>query len=149
MKVEMAAARLLHKSNQENHPFNLLEVKNLPQVIQNPLAVFRSATHIGSHVILTELRQGDKNFVVALQTNRQEGKVWVNSVRSLHPRHTSNILYWINENLMDYADKTKMERWLLEKKESRDALNSSIPADVRKSLDSAVKVVQNFENPNI
>lgn len=149
LPIEMASARLLHKSNQENHPFSLSEVENLPRAIQNPLAVFRSATHIGSNVILTELRQGDKNFVVALQTNRQEGKVLVNSVRSLHPRHTTNVLYWINEGLMDYVEKAKMGHWLQEKKESRNLLNSSIPADVRKSLDSAAKIVQNFKNPEI
>ncbi len=149
LPIEMASARLLHKSNQENHPFDLSEVENLPQAIQNPLAVFRSATHIGSNVILTELRQRDKNFVVALQTNRQEGKVFVNSVRSVHPRHMTNILYWINMGLMDYADKMRLPQWLQEKKEPRNFLNSSIPADVRKSLDSAAKIVQNFKNPEI
>ena len=149
LPIEMASARLLHKSNQENHPFGLSEVENLPQAIQNPLAVFRSATHIGSNVILTELKQGDKNFVVAIQTNRQEGKVLVNSVRSLHPRHTTNIVYWINEGLMDYAHKEKLQRWLQEKKEPRNFLNSSIPADVKKSIDSAAMIVENFNNSEI
>lgn len=149
MPIEMAAVRLLHKSNQENHPFELTEVENLPQAIQNPLAVFRSATHVGSHVILTELRQGDRNFVVAVQTNRKEGKVLVNSVQSVHPRHTTNILYWIGMGLTDYVDKERMHQWMRKKREPGNFLNSSIPADVRKSLDSCAKIVQNFQNPEI
>ena len=61
LPIELVAARLTHKSNQENHPFDLSEVRDLPEAIQNPLAVFRSATHIGSKVILTRLTQGNKN----------------------------------------------------------------------------------------
>lgn len=53
-----------------------------------PLAVFRSATHIGSHVILTELKHKGKNFVAALEVNRQVGKIRVNSIRSLHYRNS-------------------------------------------------------------
>ena len=64
--------------------------------IQKPLAVFRSATHIGSNVILTELKHDGKNFVVAIETNRQAGKINVNSIHSIHPRTTSNVIEWIN-----------------------------------------------------
>lgn len=147
LPIEMASARLLHKSNQYNHPFELSEVKNMPQAIQNPMAVFRSATHVGSNVILTELRQGNKNFVVAIETNRQQGKIKVNSVRSIHPRTVTNIVDWINNGLMDYVDKKQLHEWLLEKIKSRSYLNSSNPADVKKQLDLATNIVESFEKP--
>lgn len=150
LPIEMASARLLHKSNQENHPFELSEVENLPQAIQNPLAVFRSATHIGSNVILTELKQGDKNFVVAIQTNRQEGKVLVNSVRSVHYRSSNiHIVNWINAGLAEYLKPIAMERWL---DRLRKELHSKLrynSADVRMKLNSCAKIVQNFKNPEI
>ncbi|GAB6121094.1 MuF-C-terminal domain-containing protein [Dysgonomonas termitidis] len=146
LPIEMASARLLHKSNQENHPFDLSEVKDLPRAIHNPLAVFRSATHIGSNVILTELKQGGKNFVAVIETNSNRGKLEVNSIRSIHPRTTNNIANWINEGLMDYGNKEKLYEWLGEKIKSRSYLNSSNPADVKKLLDSATNIVQNFEN---
>ncbi|MBR6367403.1 MAG: hypothetical protein IKR89_03435 [Bacteroidaceae bacterium] len=110
------------------------EVKDLVSAIQKPLAVFRSATHIGSNVILTELKHDGKNFVVAIETNRQAGKINVNSIRSIHPRTTSNVIEWINEDLMDYADKEGLTAWVLDKIKSRHYLNSSDPADVRKRL---------------
>lgn len=149
LPIEMASARLLHKSNQENHPFDLSEVGNLPNAVQYPIAVFRSATHIGSNVILTELKQGNKNFVVAIETNRQQGKITVNSVRSIHPRTTTNVVDWINNGLMDYADKAKLKDWVSEKIKSRSYLNSSNPADVKKQLDSVTNIIQNFENSTI
>ena len=149
LPIELASARLTHKSNQDNHPFDLSEVENLPEAIHNPLAVFRSATHIGSNVILTELTQGNKNFVVAIETNRKQGKIYVNSIRSIHPRTMTNVVSWINDGLMDYADHGRMSEWIAEKIKSRSYLNSSTPADVRKQLDSATKVVENFENPTL
>ena len=147
LPIEMAASRLLHKSNQENHPFHLQEIRDLPKAIQNPMAVFRSATHIGSSVILTRLTQGSKNFVVAIETNKRQGKIVVNSIRSIHPRTTSNIAHWINEGLLEFADTENLGQWLSDKIKTREYLNSSTPADVRHALISAAKILQNFENP--
>jgi hypothetical protein len=149
LPIEMASQRLIHKSNQENHPFDLSEVKNLPNAIHNPLAVFDSATHLGSNVILTELKQGNKNFVVVIQTNRSQGRIIVNSIRSIHPRTTSNIIGWINEGLMGYSDKKNLLDWIENKIKTRDYLNSSNPADVRNQLVSATKIVKDFENPSV
>lgn len=147
LPIEMAASRLANKSNQENHPFDLSEVKDLPDAIQHPLAVFRSATRTGSYVVMTEIKQGDKNFVAAIEANRGMGKIEINSIRSLHPRTTTNVLSWINEGLLNYADKKKLTDWVGEKIKTRSYLNSGTPADVRKQLVSAAKVIEGFENP--
>ena len=48
---------------------------------------------------------------------------------------------------MNYANKDSLVDWLSDKIKTRDYLNSSTPADVRKSLVSASKIVKNFENP--
>lgn len=147
LPIEMAASRLANKSNQENHPFDLSEVKDLPDAIQHPLAVFRSATRTGSYVVMTEIKQGDKNFVAAIEANRGMGKIEINSIRSLHPRTTTNVLSWVNEGLLNYADKKKLTDWVDEKIKTRSYLNSGTPADVRKQLVSAAKVIEGFENP--
>ncbi len=149
LPIQMAASRLTNKSNQENHPFDLSEVGNLPQAIQHPLAVFRSATHIGSFVVMTEIEHNGRNFVVAIEANRKQGRIEVNSIRSIHPRTTTNILDWINNDLLEYADSKRVLEWLQEKIKSRSYLNSSNPADVKQQLDSATKIVQNFDNPSI
>ena len=84
----MASARLKHKSNRENHPFELSEVKGLVGAVQNPLAV-RSVTSIGSNVIMTEIEHNDKNFIVAIEANSRKGKIEVNSIRSVHYRSSN------------------------------------------------------------
>ena len=149
LPIELVASRLSDKAMQENHPFDLGEVKDLPHAIQNPLAVFRSATHIGSNVILTNLKHGGRNYVVAVETNRRAGKIYVNSVRSVHYRNSLNIIGWINDGLADYISDDFRNDWVEEKKNellSKPQYNS---VDVRKKLISATKIVKDFENPMI
>lgn len=142
LPIELAASRLTDKSMQENHPFDLPEVEDLPKAIQNPLAVFRSATHIGSFVVMTEIEHKGKNFVVAIQANKKKGRIEINDIRSVHYR-TSNahMANWIVEGLLEYTDKKRMAEWL-----SKQRYNS---AEVRKLFNHATKIVENFENPKI
>ena len=150
LPIELAASRLSDKSMQENHPFDLPEIEGLVYAIQNPLAVFRSATRIGSNVILTELKHGDKSFVVAIQTNRRKGRITVNDIRSIHYRNTDmNIVNWINEGLADYIKPTFAQEWLeptIKKLRSKPQYNS---AEVRAQLKDVAKVVKKFENPKV
>ncbi|MDE5606255.1 MAG: hypothetical protein K2I68_03025 [Bacteroidales bacterium] len=139
LPIEMAARRLVDKAMQKNHPFDLAEVENLVLAIQTPLSVFRSATHIGSNVILTALEHRGRNFVVAIQTNKKKGKIEINDIRSLYPKNGRAVMGWITQDLLDYADKKRVVEWL-----SKQRSNS---AEVRKLFNHATKIVQNFENP--
>jgi hypothetical protein len=142
LPIELQASRLSDKSMQENHPFGLSEIRDLPRAIQNPLAVFRSATRIGSFVIMTEIEHQNKNFVVALEANKMQGKIEVNSIRSIHYRNSNtHIANWIGEDLLEYAEKRRMVEWF-----SKQRYNS---ADVRKLFNHAAKIVQNFQNPKL
>ena len=149
LPIELVASRLSDKSMQENHPFDLSEVVDLPNAIQRPLAVFRSATHVGSNVILTNLKHEGRNYIVAIETNRRAGKVLVNSIRSVHYRNDLNIIGWINDHLAEYVSEEFRENWITEKKNellSKPQYNS---VDVRKKLISAANILKDFQNPTI
>lgn len=142
LPIELASSRLSGKSLQENHPFELSEVEDLPNSIQNPLAVFRSATHIGSFVVMTEIEHKGKNFVVAIQANKKKGRIEINDIRSVHYRTTnSHMANWITEGLLEYVDKKRMAEWF-----SKQQYNS---AEVRKQFNHATKIVESFENPSV
>ena len=138
LPIELRASRLNDKAMQETHPFDLREITDLPIVVQNPLAIFRSATHLGHYVIMTELEHGDENFIVALQRNRYKESDEINSIRSIYPKFNKHIIGWIDEELLEYVDKSKTIEWI-----SKQQSNS---ADVRKQLNRIAKVMQNFEN---
>lgn len=140
LPIELAASRLSDKSMQANHPFELSEIENLPEAIQQPLAVFRSATHIGSYVVMTEIEHQGKNYVAAIQTHRQKGRLEINDIRSIHYRRTNtHMVNWIDEGLLEYVDKQKMVEWL-----SKQRYNS---AEVRKLFNHVTNIVNSFENP--
>ena len=139
LPIEMAASRLENKTMQANHPFELSELQNLVLAMQYPLAVFRSATRIGSYVVMTEITHRGENFVVAIRANQKKDRMEINVIRSVYPKVSKLIANWISENLTEYIDKKRMVEWL-----SKQRSNS---ADVRKLFNHATKIVQNFENP--
>lgn len=142
LSIELQASRLSDKSMQENHPFNLLEIKDLPKSVFNPLAIFRSATRLGRFVIMTELEHNEKNYIVALETNKRKGLIEINDIRSVHYRNSNaHIANWIEEELLEYVDKENMAKWF-----SKQRYDS---AEVRKLFSHASKIVQNFENPKL
>jgi hypothetical protein len=62
----------------------------------------------------------------------------MSSIRSIYPKNNSQIINWINDEFLEYVDIQKMIEWL-----SKQQSNS---ADVRKLLNHATKIIQNFEN---
>ena len=149
LPIEMPASRLVDKSMQENHPYKLSDVMNLPSAIQRPLAVFISATHIGSHVILTELNVKGRNFVAALRVMPTGKSIMINRIRSLYPKNTMAIVDWVTDNLGTTYDRTKMLDWLETKKSEMLSKPQSNSVDVRKRFASATKVVKEFVNPTL
>ncbi len=141
LPIELASSRLSDKSMQENHPFDLSEIEGLVDGVQNPLAVFRSATHVGSFVVLTEIQHNGRNFVAAIETNRKQGRIEINSVRSVYPKNNAQVANWIEEGLLEYADKKRMSEWF-----SKQRSNS---ADVRNLFRHSAKIVESFENPKV
>ena len=137
LPIELRASRLRDKARQEKHPFDLKEIMDLPKAIQNPLAIFRSATHLEHYVIMTELEHKGENFVIVLNDKILK----VNSIRSIYPKNNIQINKWIDDGLLEYADKRKTVEWI-----SKQRSNS---ADVRKLLNRVTKILQNFENTNI
>ncbi|MDE7393531.1 MAG: hypothetical protein K2M80_03540, partial [Muribaculaceae bacterium] len=116
LPIELSAERLATKASESyksNHPFDLGAVTGLVEAINNPIAVFDSATRSGVKVILTTLQYKGQNFVVALEAQkRNTGKshaVEVNNILSLYPKEgVEGILNWINKGKMLYRDNKKM-----------------------------------------
>jgi hypothetical protein len=112
LMIILEAGTLRRKSKQDNHLFDLKDVKNLPSAVQNPLAVFDSRTVKGNYVIITEITRSDKNFIVALEANRANRSISVNSIRSIYPRDDKQMLKDIISGCILYADKNKMANLL-------------------------------------
>lgn len=87
-------------------------VKQLPEQINNPVAVFKSSTVRGGYVVLTELTEADKQtgkdkpVVAALHLKTDKGGIEVIDVASSYVRSDSQLSRAFNQDLL-YLDKTK------------------------------------------
>ncbi|MBQ7211564.1 MAG: hypothetical protein IJS19_02665 [Muribaculaceae bacterium] len=156
LPIEMLATTLEAKSSKEyvsNHPFRLEDVKNLPQAINAPIAIFDSETKDGRKVILTELKDTKgNNFVAVLDVVNVGGRnhISINDVISLYPKDSnSRIAKWFDsefakitkkgeEPLLKWADTKKASEWL--------ANHTSDVHVVGLSNGRIAKLIQNFES---
>lgn len=144
LPIELAAERLAKKSRQANHPFDLSEVSGLVDAVQNPIALFNSSTQKNSAVILTELRHGDSRYVVVMRVKRGAKNIEINSIRSIYPKDSMRaIAGWVNAGQLVYADKAKLNGILTQ------SPNQIADKEAAEELNSAAKVVKNFENPKL
>ena len=132
----------MNPNYKHNHPFLPEDVKNLPEAINNPIAVFESTGH-GDFNILVDLEKDGKNFIVSLEARRKAtrgGEIEIEDVVTLYPKEEKGIIYWINRGLGKVYDKEKALQWLRTcETHNRHSANEE--------LMDAAKIIENFENP--
>lgn len=75
MPIEMSSTRLEEKSKQDNHPFEISELKNLVKKLQSPIAVFKYGNN-AKNVIISIGYQG-KQFLVGIHFNQNRNGIEV------------------------------------------------------------------------
>jgi hypothetical protein len=88
-------------------------LKQLPQALERPVLVLKSATWADSLVVVTTLPHQDSFLVAAVHLNIREGRAEINEVASVHARPTQPS--WVANQIRDgrllYRDKTKVPGW--------------------------------------
>ena len=125
----------------KKHGFKLDELRNLPEAVAEPIAVFNNYGKAGNKSILTELETEQGNFLVTLTLGKGHD-VDFNVVTSVFGKGESNIVDWINKGFATYIDKEKALDYL-----HHSALKA-VTSD-NQELSDATKIVENFENPII
>jgi len=113
LPIEVNADVLALKASPNyGHPFELSEIKDLPNAMQDPIMVFDSKTRKESKVILIEQQSKGVNFVVAMEMNHK-GKynknIEINSIRSVYPKNRllEAISNWCDSGLLRYVNEEK------------------------------------------
>ena len=140
LPIEMSASRANLKSNQENHPFSLDVLEDLPKMLQRPIAIFSYGDKKKAQNVIVEVEHQGQNLLVGLSLNQEKDGIEVNSIRGLFPKYTHGWLLWIQQGKALYLNKEaiqdKIEQW-------RTNL-ANVPY---LNLDSITKVVETFDNP--
>ena len=139
--------KILKKSSENyenNHPYDIASLRNLPMAIAYPISVFENTNDkkAGS-TILTELRGGDHNFIVAVKTvseHRANGvNMEINDITTLFPKDEKGIVNWYNTGKATNIDKKKALRFISSlQTHSGNEINSE-------ELSSAANIINKFE----
>lgn len=109
LPIELSSTRLEEKSKQNNHPYEIYEVRDLVYALNDPIAVFVYGDRAKSQNAIVELRKDDKNFVVGVFFNQVIKGSAVLSVRGLFNKNNSEWLNWIIQGKALYLNKQKIQ----------------------------------------
>ena len=126
----------------KKHGFMLSELQNLPEAVAKPIAIFNNIGRKGNRSILTELKTVNGNFLVTIDLGKGGDDIDFNIVSSIFGKEKEKVISWIEKGYATYMDKRKVLSYLHHSAPIAEALSSS-------RLDSATKIVENFENPVI
>jgi len=141
LPIELSATRLEEKSKQDNHPFDISTVKNLPVALQKPVGVFSYPDPSVINVIV-EIQKDGKNFLVGLYINSTYRGIAVNNIRTLFPKDLHEWLFWIDEGRTLYLDKEKVQNLIAQQRRNLADVNNL-------DLNFINNIIQNFENPSV
>ena len=138
---------VMRKGVSKKHDVGTSALRNMPEMIANPILVFKKNAH--STGILTEMkdRQG-RNVFVAIEIDEKvkDGRnyIEVNEITSVHGRQSVNVVLPIVKNsTLQWVDKQKGLDWL-------SSVNPDDSQEIdNQTLSDATKVVENFENPKL
>lgn len=109
LPIELSSTRLEEKSRQNNHPYEISEIRNLVIALNDPLAVFIYGDKEKSQNVIVGLSKDNKEFVIGIFFNQLiKGNV-VSSVRGLFYKNNSEWLNWIVQGKALYLNKKKIQ----------------------------------------
>ena len=142
LPIELSSTRLEEKSKQENHPFDIADLKNLPKLLQEPIGVFAYGNKDNAQNIIIEVQQNGRNYLVGLSFNFEHDGLVVNSIRGLFAKETAFWLRWIEQGKTLYINKEKVQNLIAQQRTNLADVNNL-------DLNSINNIIQNFENPSV
>ena len=139
-RIELLASHLTKKSQQENHLFDIKDVKGLVSSLNNPLAVFIYGSKSKSQNVIVEQEYDGKKFLAGIHFNQEYRGTFISDIRGIFPRDNADWLNWIQQGKMLYVNKEKVQNLMAEQR-------TNLAEVSHLDLNFITKVVKNFENP--
>ena len=100
LPIELKAEILAYKSSENyRHPFDLSKIKDLPNAINDPLAVFAYGDKTKAVNIITRIEINEKNILVGISLNPEVNgsRLNINSVRTIFPKDKLEWSNWLKQ----------------------------------------------------
>ena len=96
---------------QKKHGFDVKDLKNLPQAMSTPIAVFDNYGKDGNRSVLTELKTNNGNILVAVDLGKG-GDIDFNIISSAFGKNTESVEHWLRKGFATYIDNEKVQNYL-------------------------------------
>jgi len=140
LPIQLKADRLAEKAGEGyGHPFQLADVRDLPEAINNPLAVFSYGDKAKAMNIITKIEKYEKQFLAGVSLNPEVNGIWlnINSIRTVFPKDAHEWLRWIEEDKTLYLDKKEVLSILANPRHPEDVANNP----------TLLNKINSFQNP--
>ena len=144
LPILMRQGLLRKKSQQPNHPFDVRDIENMVNAIQKPLAIF-TYTKDNVRNLIVSLEKDGKHFLVGVTLGFKKDGLEINSISGLFPKENHEWIKWIQDGKAVRIDQKEKVLHLIDSLRINPAEAERIGLD----LDSATKIVKEFENPAI
>ena len=128
------------KSKAQKHGFKYADIKDLPAATADPIAVFNNHGDENNRSILTEIKLGDKNLLVAVNVGKGND-VDFNIIASVMDKRGESVAEWIINDVYTYINKEKALNYLQTSAPIAVSSDESEPS-------SESKGSENFESAN-
>lgn len=137
--IKLYGSKLLAKM--KKHGFSISELRDLPNAVASPIAVFNNIDRKGNRSVFTELKTENGNLLVTIDLGKGKDANF-DIVSSVFGKNDSSVVSWIDKGYATYIDKGKALNYLHLSAPIAEASNSS-------ELSSITKIVESFENPTV
>jgi hypothetical protein len=142
MPIELSSTNLAEHARKTHHPFELKDVKDLVNALQEPIGVFAYGDKEKSQNVIVEIQKEGRNFLVGVHFNQNRRGLVVSDIRGIFPKDNAEWLNWINQGKSLYLDKEKIQDLI-------DKQRKTLAEVAYLDLDSVANVVKDFENPSV
>ena len=145
LPIRLSAKTLNIKSHDKQHGYALKEIKGLVLALQQPWAIFKYGDAGKAQNLIVGLRFEEKQFLVGLSLcPTVNGRILkINSVRNVFPKDNHEWINWICQGKLLRVDEPKKIQAIIDK------LRINPVAFGYVDLDSATKILKEFENPKL
>lgn len=145
-RILLYGNKIIKKS--EGHVYDKSLLKDLPNALQHPIAVFNTHGVPGDRAVLTEIVHPEGNVIVALKIAK-EGTTTLNIVSSAYGKDPINIERWIEKDYMTYGDKETTLRYIRSHRAPMASASGSEESFGRANVRNNLETGSGAEDPEV
>lgn len=145
-EIELSARRLKRKAKSPKHPFELNQIKDLVNAINEPLVVLSYAENSEARNIIISIEKEEEYFLVGIVFNQKKMEAKIIDIRNVFPKKTSSWLGWISEGKLLYADIEKLKGVIAQQRTNNAEVSNHALDDVESIIANNKNVKHYFPN---